>query len=172
MKTVAIVELSLLERIVPLLGGYLEAYATTDSWLKNSYRFEKYAESPRTPRASLVQRLLRLEADVYAFSCYVWNMGLIAGVLSDLRHARPDARIMLGGPQVMHRVQRYLKPGSEHTAICNGEGEITFSDYLRELTEPSPDLSKVPGISFLREGEIVTTVSHESLYRRLRRDSA
>lgn len=161
MKTVAVIELNLLERMVPLLGGYLEAYATTDPWLKSTYRFQKHVCSPHTDRAALLQRVLGFEADIYAFSCYVWNMGLISWLLGELRKARPAARIMLGGPQVMHRAQRYLTPECEGMAICNGEGEITFSDYLREMTEPTPDLSKVGGISFVADGKIVTTSARQ-----------
>lgn len=157
MKTVAIVELNLLERMVPLLGGYLEAYAMKDPWLKENVRFTKYADSPRLGRDKLLRQILGLEADVYAFSCYVWNSGLVRSLLADLRRLRPSASIILGGPQVMHGAEKYLARDNEAVAICNGEGELTFSHYLRELTQIRPDLSKVPGISYVVDGEIVTT---------------
>jgi hypothetical protein len=46
---------------------------------------------------------------------------------------------------------------TDAVVICNGEGEITFSDYLRELTETHPDWGKVAGISYVADGQIVTT---------------
>lgn len=156
MKTVATIELQSYERMVPLLGGYLEAFATKDPWLKQSFRFHKYSSTPRVKRQKLLSDLVNMQADIYAFSCYVWNTGVVTGLLPDLIAAMPGARIILGGPQVMHRAERYIKPEYKNVAVCNGEGEITFADYLRELTEARPDLSKVPGIT-IRVGENLVT---------------
>jgi radical SAM superfamily enzyme YgiQ (UPF0313 family) len=163
MKKVATVELQSYERMIPLLGGYLEAFAAKDPWLKASYTFEKHSTTPRVNAQKLLRELVHAQADVYAFSCYVWNTGVVVRLLQDLVAARPSARFMLGGPQVMHRAQRYLKPEYENVAICDGEGEPTFAEYLRQLTEPSPDLSKVPGISFRAGGEIVSTGSRDRI---------
>lgn len=157
MKNVLLVELSVFERMTPLASGYLEAYATTDSVVRSEYRFERYSTVAKTPRAEIIRDLLRSAADVYAFSCYVWNMGLVRSVVDAVRQARPHAQIILGGPQVMSQAQRYLSSTDERTVICNGEGEITFTQYLRALTESSPQLDAVQGLSFYRDGELVTT---------------
>src|SRR5947209_4209878 len=148
MKTVATIELQSYERMVPLLGGYLEAFTTKDPWLAQSYRFHKYSSTPRVNRQKLLSELVNMQADVYAFSCYVWNTGVVAGIVKDLAVARPDSWIILGGPQVMHRAEHYIKPEYKNVAVCNGEGEMIFADYLREVTEARPDSSKVPVIVF------------------------
>ncbi len=157
MKTIAVVELGLYERMVPLVGGYLEAYAHTDLFLRKEYRFEKITATPKIGHAQLLQTLGEVDADIYAFSCYVWNTRLITHALADLVKFRPNARIILGGPQVMHCAEQYLLPSVSQVVICNGEGELVFADYLRELTEPAPDLSKVNGISLLVDGTLITT---------------
>lgn len=157
MKSVSIIELGQYELMVPLVGGYLEAYALQDPILKSSYNFEKYSTTARTDRLSMMRRLCEMEADVYAFSCYIWNVAMMLSLVRELVVRRPSSQFILGGPQVMHRAERYLQPGWERVTVCNGEGEITFSDYLRELTEARPDLSRVPGISFWRDGSIVST---------------
>src|SRR5262245_20408446 len=162
-RNVTIVELSLYERMVPLLGGYLEAYARQDPLLESSYRFHKLGLTNRTPQDSLLRLLSDTAADIYAFSCYVWNARLIMSVLPGLREARPTAQIMLGGPQVMHHAHRYLRPEHENVVVCNGEGEKTFADYLRASTEVRPDFSNVRGISFYRDGELITTAPQERL---------
>lgn len=161
MKKVAITELQSYERMVPLVGGYLEAYATKDPWLKSSYSFEKYTSTARASRTKMARDLLNMDADIYAFSCYVWNTKAAMSLLDDLFAARPGAQFVLGGPQVMHRAERYLKPEYRNVVVCNGEGEMTFSDYLRELTATQPDLSKIPGISFRSGGTMVTTPNRE-----------
>jgi radical SAM superfamily enzyme YgiQ (UPF0313 family) len=161
MKTVAVIELNILERMVPLVGGYLESYAMKDPGLRQDYRFLKIAESVHTDRSHLVQRFVSTDADVYAFSCYVWNSGLVRWVASQVRQHKPSAWIMLGGPQVMHRADRYLSCDDTMTSICNGEGEITFAAYLRELTELRPNLARVHGITYVEDGQRVTTKDAE-----------
>lgn len=157
MRTVTTVELSVFERITPLVSGYLQAYASTDPVVSARYRFDKYTTSIKTPFDDIAADLLARDSDVFAFSAYVWNIGLVRKLAKLVREHRPDARVMLGGPQVMHHGIRYLDPDDEQVALCNGEGEITFTEYLRALTDPEPDLSTVEGISFYRDGRLVTT---------------
>jgi len=157
MQTVTCVELSVFERITPLVSGYLGSYAALDDVVSSEYRFDTYTTSIKTPLDTIACDILAKDADVYAFSAYVWNYGLVRPLVKIIREARPAAQVMLGGPQVMHHGIRYLDRTDENVAICNGEGEITFTEYLRALTEPTPDLSAVAGISFVRDGEMITT---------------
>jgi B12 binding domain len=157
MKSVLFVELTVFERMAPLTSGYLQAYALTEPVVRGAYSFDKYTATIRVPADVIVRDLLAVSADVYGFSCYVWNMGLIRTILAALREARPDAHIVLGGPQVMHHAQDYLGRDDERTVICNGEGEVTFTEYLCALTESRADLQSVNGISFYADGELVTT---------------
>ncbi|WP_030668300.1 cobalamin-dependent protein [Streptomyces cellulosae] len=157
MKKVLLVELSVFERMTPLVSGYLQAYAMTDSVIRSAYRFERYTAVAKADRADIIRDLVRSAADVYAFSCYVWNMGLVKAAVEAVRQARPQAHIILGGPQVMSQALRYLSENDERTVICNGEGEITFTQYLLALTESSPRFHEVNGLSFYRDRELVTT---------------
>lgn len=160
MKKVTLVELAVYEKIIPLVSGYLQAYASADPVGKD-YEFRKFTASARTPVDTLTADILATEADVFAFSCYVWNTGVNRELWRRVRQARPDAHIMLGGPQVMHHGHRYLDPGDERMTLCNGEGEVTFTEYLRELAERRPDLTRVQGLSFYRDGSLVTTPPRE-----------
>jgi hypothetical protein len=156
-KVVTTVELTVFERITPLVSGYLEAYASTDPVVSKEFRFDKYTTSIKTPLETIAEVLLAKDSDVFAFSTYVWNVGLVRKLLVRLRQARPDVHIVLGGPQVMHHGLRYLDPADERMVVCNGEGEVTFTEYLRELTAPVPDLTTVAGLTMFRDGQLVTT---------------
>ena len=74
---VTLVELTIYERIYPLTSGYLQAYACQDADTKRAYSFEKYSTTIKTPYSTVLQDLQKSDSDVYAFSCYLWNMGLI-----------------------------------------------------------------------------------------------
>jgi B12 binding domain len=157
MRRVVFVELPVWERITPLVSGYLQAFALTDPVLRAGWEFRYYTGSIKTPAEQVAGELAALAGDVYGFSCYVWNIGLVRRVARLVRAAVPGARLMFGGPQVMHQAVRYLDQADDLAAVCNGEGEVTFAEYLRELCEPVPDLSKVAGLSFYSGGELVTT---------------
>jgi hypothetical protein len=157
MKSVMTVEISVFERVTPLVSGYLQAYALNDPVVKGEYRFDTYTTNIKTPFETIASDLLLADADIYAFSAYMWNFGLVRSIVKVLREQKPQSRIILGGPQVMHHGIKYLDPHDELVAICNGEGEATFAEYLRELTEPHPDLGKVAGLGFCRDGALINT---------------
>jgi radical SAM superfamily enzyme YgiQ (UPF0313 family) len=162
-KKVTMVELPLWERVIPLVSGYLQAFACKDAYVAKNYQFEKLTTSLRTPREETLKHLLESDSDIYTFSCYVWNTARIRSLLPSLLEAKPEAQILLGGPQVMHHGQQYLDPRHENLILCNGEGEKTFSDLLEEQLENGPDLAKVRGLSFYRDQELITTESQERI---------
>lgn len=153
-RHVAFFEFTVWEHVIPLVSGLLEAAALRRPHVSQTYTFSKHSYNVRN---APVDRILEIEADIYAFSCYVWNTGLVRRLWPAVLAAHPGARIILGGPQVMHKGSSYLRPDREQVVICNGEGEITFVDYLEELLRPEPDLSRVNGLSFYRDGELVVT---------------
>ncbi|SRR6266404_4917751 len=162
-RKVTLVELTIYERIYPLTSGYLQAYACKNADTRKAFRFEKYATTVKTPVSTILHNLQNSDSDVYAFSCYLWNMGLVKSLVKPLLESKPNSQFMLGGPQVMHHAQTYLNPQYENVVLCNGEGERPFAEFLKAIDNGKPDFSKVPGVSFYRDGEIVTTEKLERL---------
>lgn len=157
-RRVTIVELSVYDNTVPLVAGYLQCYASRDPLVEETFDFHIYSSSLRTDPKNLAADLLGHESEVYAFSCYIWNMGTVRRVLAELLERRPDARIILGGPQVINHIQDYAGPGDGDIVVCNGEGEVPFYEYLCQLASGDPHYSRVSGISFWNaDGELVTT---------------
>lgn len=162
-RKVTLVEINVYEEMLPLVSGYLQAYACSDPALREAYEFEKFTTNKTKPAAALLHELVAKDSDIYAFSCYLWNMGRVKSILPGLLRMRPKAQVLLGGPQVMHHAADYLDPDNERLIICNGEGEKTFANYLRELLLDSPDFSRVRGLSFYREGTLTTTGAEERI---------
>lgn len=128
--------------------------------------------------------LYQRNADVVAFSCYIWNIGLIQTLICDYKKLRPESEIWLGGPEVSYRGKELLKELPEVRGIIVGEGEETFAKLVeayqnsgaqhmtagenrknpvkesgKKLALPeTADFCNIPGIVVrLAEGEIVTT---------------
>lgn len=156
-RSVALVEVPLYPHTLPLASGYLQTYAQRDPEIAAAYSFVIHSRSVSHPTEELIGELVELDCDVYAMSCYLWNMRRMSAVLAALLEARPDARFILGGPQVMNGITDYVDPALENVVVADTEGEITFSAYLRELNSLRTDLGKVPGLSFWRDGTLVTT---------------
>jgi hypothetical protein len=157
------VEFTAFEKVTPLASGSLCAYAGKDPQVADAFSFRIYDAPVTVDGAAVAAELEREPSDVYAFSCYVWNMGLVSRLLDELVEKLPDAQFILGGPQVMNHAWRYVLPERGNVVVCNGEGERTFHQYLRQLMTGEPDFGLVPGISFWRDGELVTTERPERI---------
>src|ERR1700678_4087884 len=101
MKQVALFEFTVFQGIFPLASGYLEAAASADPTLRKTLAFRKV--SMAVDSTGVHQAVANIDADIYAFSCYVWNTALVRRLIRAIRARCPEAYIVLGGPQVMHR---------------------------------------------------------------------
>ena len=82
--------------------------------------------SVNEPFRELIKAVLSCESDVYAFSCYLWNIELIKKICIDLKQMKPECEILLGGPEVSYDPDEY---DFADVVVC-GEGEISVPDYL------------------------------------------
>jgi radical SAM superfamily enzyme YgiQ (UPF0313 family) len=142
----------------PLAGGYLKACAEADPDLRANWDIEIYSRYVRAPLSDLMRHLVDKAPQVVGFSTYTWNAGIVQRVLPALRGLLGGrTQFLLGGVEVMHSGQKHVAAGWEDVAVCNGEGEHTFADYLRHYAEVRPALEQVKGLSFYRDGGWITT---------------
>ena len=81
---------------------------------------------------SLLSRLATRSADLYGFSCYIWNIEQMLSMAQSLKAIRPDCRILLGGPEVSYATERFTAlPFVDH--IITGEGEEAILALARSL---------------------------------------
>ncbi|MEE1745565.1 MULTISPECIES: B12-binding domain-containing radical SAM protein [unclassified Streptomyces] len=156
-QKIVLVELPTYENILPLASGYIQAYVQDDPAVAVAHTFEIVSYPISEDRHQMVRDLAAKDAHLYTFSCYIWNMKLVRWVLDELRALRPDAHYLLGGPQVMNHASTYLADGAENVYVCNGEGERTSLEFIKQIGSDDPDMRKVPGLSFWSGGELITT---------------
>ncbi len=98
--------------------------------------------------------LVRANYDMVCFSCYIWNIEQIKAIASDLKKARPEIKICLGGPEVSFdaHVFAYENPWVDY--ILCGEGEYPFYRFLQVLMLDEKYLNTVPGLVYRHEGKI------------------
>lgn len=82
---------------------------------------------------------------------------MILDICSSLKKAKPEALIILGGPEVSYDAADILIKYSFVDYIVIGEGEATLLDLLYFITAGKGDLSKISGIAYRAGADIVIT---------------
>jgi hypothetical protein len=68
-KSLSLIEIIIFDQMLPLVSGYLQAYACTDPLVEARYSFDKYATTVKTLSWQLVQNFSSKHSFLYAFSC-------------------------------------------------------------------------------------------------------
>ena len=76
----------------------------------------------------ILSELVKARADVYAFSCYIWNIELVKRLCRDLRQIMSDVVVLLGGPEVSFDPENPEYDFADHI-IC-GEGEAALAAFM------------------------------------------
>ncbi len=77
--------------------------------------------------------ILRGGWDLVCFSCYIWNIRQIRDLTADLKKARPELVILLGGPEVSYDAEDFLTANPHIDGILRGEGEAAFHRLCERL---------------------------------------
>lgn len=85
-----------------------------------------------------------------ALSCYIWNITKTLQVAARIKQLNPLCLIMLGGPEVSFEWEDVISKDSIDFIVLD-EGEIPFAAFLKAF----PDLDKVPGLVWKRDGEVI-----------------
>ncbi|HTL37126.1 MAG TPA: cobalamin-dependent protein, partial [Kofleriaceae bacterium] len=138
---------------LPLTWGLLRAHAEQHEVVRASYVFERPMFRREAPDV-LLSRIR--EPFMLAVSCYVWNFQHTIALCRAVKEAHPECIIVAGGPDVPERPQGYFERHPYFDVLVHGEGEIPFTQLLLQYLEETPDLRKVPGITFNEGGREVT----------------
>ncbi|MGE3804178.1 MAG: radical SAM protein [Gemmataceae bacterium] len=140
------------QNYLPYSVGLLQASVQRHAAEPGRYRF-LLPLYKRLPVARAVAQLL--EADVVAFSAYVWNVRLSLAIARELKRLKPHILIVFGGPQVPDRGENFVRQHPFVDLAVHGEGESAFRLLLEEY--PRGRWEEVPSLSFLRGDQYVAT---------------
>ena len=106
---------------------YLKAYA------QGEFDVEIAEYTIKDPAMGIAADIFEKKPDVIGFSCYIWNIEETIVVVDMLRKVLPEAKIVLGGPEVSYDTEYWMNRLSSVDFIVMGEGEETFRDLLRQI---------------------------------------
>ena len=90
-------------------------------------------ETINTPILAVLEKIMAVPAQVYCFSVHIWNKPFVFKLIRMLRKLRPQAAIVIGGPEVAFDAERIFAELPQADYIVQGEGELVFSELLQYL---------------------------------------
>lgn len=108
-------------------------------------------ETINTPVLAVLEKIMAVPAQVYGFSVHIWNKQFVFKLIRMLRKLRPQAAIVIGGPEVAFDAEKIFAELPQADYIVQGEGELVFSELLEYLAGGG----SVPKHIAYREGEQV-----------------
>lgn len=90
-------------------------------------------ETINSQSLDVFEKIMGADAEVYGFSVHIWNKPFVMRLIAMLRKLRPQAIIVVGGPEVAFDAQRIFAEQPAIDYIVQGEGEICFSQLLQSL---------------------------------------
>ena len=101
--------------------------------------------------------IINENSDIVAFSCYIWIITKTLQICSIIKQ-NSNCKIVLGGPEVAYRANDVLQKYEFIDFVLSGEGEWTFPDFLDNI---NGELSMVSGLTYRKDGEIITNTEKE-----------
>lgn len=79
----------------------------------------------------------RLEPDIVAATCWVFNHEMLMHILCRVKALRPNCRIILGGPEFLGDNRKFLLQNDFVDCVFRGEGEEMFPLWLQQWNDKS-----------------------------------
>ncbi|KAA0891650.1 B12-binding domain-containing radical SAM protein [Oryzomonas rubra] len=114
------------------------------------------------PREQLLRHIMSEQADMVAFSCYIWNIEKTLRIASDIKKIAPDTRIVLGGPEASFNIFELMHDNPAVDFVVKGEGERVFHQLTTTLMEHGGSnllersLGEIDNLYF-RDGDDITS---------------
>lgn len=138
---------------VPLAPAYLKLFARRHG-LEETYRIEilPSRSADALGDQGIVEEILGHQPWMVGFTCYVWNIERTLWVATCLKEARPELKIVLGGPEITPDNDMPLRcPAVDYAVV--GEGEQTFAELLAALRAAPAAEVQIPGL-VARDGSL------------------
>ncbi|MBI3297196.1 MAG: cobalamin B12-binding domain-containing protein [Elusimicrobia bacterium] len=117
-----------------LAPGMLKAAADARPGLRDRARIELHALTTRDDPED-AGRTLAASAGLLGVSCYLWNVAFARRLSAAYKAARPDGRVVFGGPEPSARPLEWLAGAPEVDWLAVGEAEETFAELLEALAD-------------------------------------
>jgi len=116
-----------------------------------------------TKYSQLGQIIKKIDPDVIGITAMTFTLLDVLEVIKIAQQAKPDAKIVLGGPHPQIYPEETINlPEVDYVIL--GEGEISFLELLKCLKEKDyKKLNQIKGLTFKKDGQIINTGPSEPI---------
>lgn len=119
---------------------------------------EGYQKDYPTFIQRFTDRILELNPKCVSFYTLWTHFHIMLRVAKELKAARPDIIIVMGGPQVSSTAEEVITAMDFVDYVCIGEGENTVIPFFRALLRNNGEgLDQVPQLYYRKDGAVVCT---------------
>ncbi len=115
--------------------------------------FEILSFTINQSKEEILKGIATRNPDIAGFSAYIWNIGMILDIVTNLKKIRPGLRIVLGGPEVSYDPEFLLENHPEIDYVIAGEGESALGELTKNLLKGNT-APAIDGVYFRGEGGI------------------
>ena len=148
------------QNYLPLSLGFLYSHAKEYASNFDDYEFLNpiYKRVPVNDAVELYK-----DADIVAFSVYVWNNNISMRIAEKLKEVNPNVFILMGGCHIPERdIDKFMYDHPYIDIATIGEGERVFSLFLENFQ--TKNWNDVPSISYYgANNEIITNPQAERI---------
>jgi anaerobic magnesium-protoporphyrin IX monomethyl ester cyclase len=110
-------------------------------------------------REQILKQIMAEQADLVAFSCYIWNIEKSLQIVSDIKKISPRTLVVLGGPEVSFGIFELMHGNPAVDFVVKGEGEAVFQRLLEALVIGNLPEHSFTGVNnlFFREGDDIVS---------------
>lgn len=83
--------------------------------------------------SDILREIIIMNADIIAFSCYIWNIEQVLKLASDIKKINDNVKIILGGPEVSYTAEDILNKHKYIDYVISGEGEEAFPKLIDRI---------------------------------------
>lgn len=105
---------------------------------------------------AILADIYREDANVVAFSCYIWNITHVLKLAEGLKKVSPNTSIIFGGPEVSFDGEEVLANSWYCDYVLVGEGEQSLPQLLQFLTDHSTKITGINGLTFRESNRIIS----------------
>ncbi len=110
------------------------------------------------PEEYLIKTLKEYNPDITGFSCMTFQYHEILNLMKAVKKFNKNIKTIIGGygPTVNYDEILHNDDMEFIDFILRNEGEYAFNELIKAINESNNDFSKVPNISYLKDGKIIS----------------
>lgn len=120
---------------------------------KNKYEVAIFDQGLERNIDKLYEKIAEFKPDILGISIFSYCYDQAYQIIINVKAKFPQIPLVIGGPHIAATKATVLKETKADFALI-GEGELSFGEFLKQISRDKPDFAKIPGLIYRNKGAI------------------